>query len=242
MADRDDPTLEARVSMRLRRDLDVVLATADADEVTRAVMRRGEPRSRPLLVSLAAVLTAAALTVVGLQVVRPGGGSGAGATPTPTSGVSAIIILDPGEKVQPSGTGEEMGRVVQSAWEFAEAHPRDVGYPWFDPVTDEIVLSAATDEGQALLEAEAATLSVPYRFRQVEYSFDELMEIQHEATSLRKEGVPGADLIWASYPDYRDNRTVIRITHLNEELLAELAARYGGDAIAIEVLDGAPEA
>jgi hypothetical protein len=242
MTNHDDPTLEARVSMRLRRDLDVVLATADADEVARAVMHHGEPRSRTLLVSLAAVLAAAAVTVVGLQFVRPGGGSGAGATPTPTSEVSAIIILDPGEGVQPADLSEEMGRIVQSAWQFAEAHPRDVGYPWVDPATGEIVLSAATDEGQALLEAEAAAMSVPYRFRQVQYSFDELMEIQHQATSLRKEGVPGADLIWASYPDYRDNRTVIRITHMNEELLAELAARYGGDAIAIEVLDGAPEA
>jgi hypothetical protein len=242
MTDHDDPTLEARVSTRLRRDLEVVLATADVDEVARAVMRDAEPQTRPLLVSLAAVVAAVAVTVVGLQLVRPGDGPGAGATPTPTAGALAIIVLDPGERVQPADLSEEMGRVVESAWQFAEDHPKDVGYPWVDPATGEIVLSAATDQGQALLEAEATTLSVPYRFRQVGYSFDDLMEIQHEATLLREKGVPGADLIWATYPDQRDNRTVIRITHMDEKLLAELAARYGGDAIAIEVLDGAPEA
>jgi hypothetical protein len=48
----------------------------------------------------------------------------------------------------------------------------------------------------------------------------------------------GADLIWATYPDFRDNRVVVRISEMNDALLEELAVRFGGDTIAIEVLPG----
>jgi hypothetical protein len=75
----------------------------------------------------------------------------------------------------------------------------------------------------------------------VRYSFIDLLRIEEQALLLRNEGVHGAELIVATYPDYRDNRAVIRIAKMDEVLLRQLAARYGGDAIAIEVLDVRPE-
>jgi hypothetical protein len=105
-----------------------------------------------------------------------------------------------------------------------------------DPATDELVLSAATSRGMLLLQQEAARLTVANRIRRVTYSFADLQGIQEAVTHLRDVGVPGAHLIWATYPDYRDNRTVIRISELDEALLIELARRFGGDSIAIEVL------
>jgi hypothetical protein len=49
---------------------------------------------------------------------------------------------------------------------------------------------------------------------------------------------PGQPADEATYPDFRDNRVVIRISQMNEALLRELPVRFGGDTIAIEVLPG----
>ena len=149
---------------------------------------------------------------------------------------SGIIMLTPGERVQHGPANEEMAVAFDKAWRFAEQHANDTGYPWLDPATDELVLSAATDDGRELLEAEAIRLAVPSRIRQVTYSFAELQRIQNDASDLRLQGgVPGADLIYKTYPDHRDNRTVISIAEMNEALLNELASRFGGDALAVEV-------
>ena len=245
MRTQDEPTIESRLATGLRRDLDVVLTSARAEEAARFAMPRAPSRGRLVGFGLATALGAGVLTIVGLQFLRSGMVPGVTATPTATlsasPGVSDIIILGEGERVQPAGLSEEVGTIVQSEWQFAEAHPNDVGYPWFDPATGEVILSAATSDGQALLENEAATLSVPYRIRSVKYSFHDLQQIQYDALLLRDEGVPNADLIAATYPDYRDNRAVIRIVAMNDELLAELAARFTADALAIEVLDVRPE-
>jgi hypothetical protein len=97
-----------------------------------------------------------------------------------------------------------------------------------------ILLSATTSRGRDLLEELGRTLGLPYRLREVKYSFADLARIQEEVTSLRAEGVPGAELIWKSFPDYRDNRIAIVLDHEDDALLAELASRFGAGAIAIK--------
>jgi hypothetical protein len=150
--------------------------------------------------------------------------------------VAGVLILGEADEVQGRPATEELIRASQKAWYFAKAHRGQIGYPWVDPATDELVLSAATQNGLLLLEGEAAQLTVAFRIRWVTHSFADLQRIQEEVTHLRGDAVPGADLIWATYPDYRDNRTVIRISEMHEPLLVELARRFGADAIAIQVL------
>jgi hypothetical protein len=165
-----------------------------------------------------------------------------GAHPSRPTNASGVLVLAAGEKVQTRPATEELALAFQDAWEFAEEHPRATGYPWVDPATDELVLSAATPQGRKTLEQRAADLSVPYRIREVTHAFAELARIQDDVTRLRDQGVPGAELIWATYPDWRDNRVVVRISEMNEALLDEMADRFGGDTIAIEVLPGGAEA
>ena len=118
---------------------------------------------------------------------------------------------------------------------LAMAHPSDLGYPWIDPESGELVLSSVTDAGRALLEATGATLEFPYRMRDVTYSHAQLQQFQDDATRLVAAGVPDADLIYQIVPDQRDNKTMIVISEMSRPLLEALAKRFPPDAIAIQV-------
>ncbi|MGH2407889.1 MAG: hypothetical protein ACRDF7_07430 [Candidatus Limnocylindrales bacterium] len=139
-----------------------------------------------------------------------------------------------GEEVQARPIGESMAQAFDQAWQFAQAHPNDIGYPWIDPATGVLVLSAATGQGRTVL-VEAATFSVPFRIRDVAHSYTELQQIQDDATRLLAAGVTDAQLIYMTLPDHRDDRTLITISRLSRPLLEELAKRFGSDAIAIRV-------
>ena len=78
--------------------------------------------------------------------------------------------------------------------ELAEANGEDLGYPWVDPATDELVLSAVTPRGRELIEA--AGISVPHRIRDVAHGAAELRRIQDDATFLNGQGVADAELIY----------------------------------------------
>ncbi len=249
MADHPDPNLEQRFAERLRRDLDAGLPSIDpADAARTARSRRGFHLTRAVL-GVATVLVAAALTFGVLQVLGPTGpGTGSGSrapSPTPTTaptpssiaGVdsSAIIRVAPGENVQVGPASEDLLHAFDQAWTFAQAHADDVGYPWVDPGSGELVLSAVTARGRSLLGSEAADLTVPFRIRDVTHSFGELQRIQDEVTRLRAEGVTDADLIFATMPDHRDNRVLISMSAESRALIEALAQRFPADAIAIQV-------
>lgn len=69
------------------------------------------------------------------------------------------------------------------------------------------------------------------------FSFGRLESIKHEVTTLRAQGVADADLIYQTAPDHASNRIVITVRAPSEKLFKELAARYGTDAIALQISD-----
>ena len=158
----------------------------------------------------------------------------AGPTPNP----SGILFVAPGEAVQARFSGEAMAQAHSDATVLAENNGLDLGYPWIDPATGELVLSAVTAQGRELIQR--ANITVPHRIREVAHGATELRRIQDDATFLRSRGVPGAELIFETLPDQRDNRALIVIRAMSQGLIDYLVAHYPPDAIAIEVNPNGP--
>lgn len=249
MTDHPDPNLEHRLAERLRRDLDAGLPVLDPADAARVARTAGRFRiSRPIL-GVVTVLVAAAFTFGALRLLGPfGPGTPSGTreptptatmapTPSPIAGIdsSAIVRVAPGENVQVGPASEDLLQAFDRAWQFAQAHADDTGYPWVDPDRGELVLSAATRQGHSLVASEAAGFSVPVRIRDVAHSYTELQQIQDDVTHLRAEGVTDAGLIYQTSPDHRDNRTLITMSAESQPLIEALAQRFPADAIAIQV-------
>lgn len=155
--------------------------------------------------------------------------------PVPTSVVDAtgILLIDVGEEVQTGPVPRRLADPFSDAMQLAESNGDDLGYPWIDPVTMELVLSAVTPRGRDLIES--AGLTVPYRIRDVTHGAAELRRIQDDVTFLKSRGVPDAELIYLTLPDFRDNRALIVISEMSPGLLEYLAETYPADAIAVQV-------
>ena len=157
------------------------------------------------------------------------------AAPTPSATVdpAGILFIEPGEKVQAGPPTEELKVVMSNLQVLAENHGADLGYPWYDATTGELVLSVVTPRGRELIDG--ARITAPYRIRSVAHGAAELRRIQDDATFLRAQGVPGAELIYSTVPDWRDNRAMIVISAPSQPLLDALTARYPADALAVQV-------
>lgn len=192
-----------------------------------------------------ALIVACVLTVAAIQLASAPGTPSAGSrsspqvssstAPTTVVDPTGILLIDVSEQVQASPPSEEMAVAFSGLIDLAMANPEDLGYPWIDPETHELVLSAATNAGRAVLQEAAADLRFPYRIRDVAHSRAELQRIQDDATRLVAEGLPDADLIYEIVPDWRDNRTMIVISEISQPLLEALAQRFPPDALAVQV-------
>jgi hypothetical protein len=145
----------------------------------------------------------------------------------------SILVVRVGEQVQAIPQGEGQANAFSKAMDLAQANGADLGYPWIDPSSGALVVSAVTDHGRAL--AQQVGLGIPYVIRNVAYGTAELQQIQDEASQLVGTGVPGADLIYQIMPDHRDNRTLLVIKTSSDPLLQALAARFPEGTLAIEV-------
>ena len=153
--------------------------------------------------------------------------------PSASAGPPGILLVEPGERVQAGPPTEELANVLSQMLVLAENHGDDLGYPWFDATTGELVLSVATPHGRDLITA--AGITDAYRIRFVAHGAGLLQRIQDDATFLRTQGVPGAELIYSTVPDWRDNRAMIVISAPSQPLLDALTARYPADALAVQV-------
>lgn len=165
-------------------------------------------------------------------------------TPTPvvsavaSAGASldttGILIVGRDYQLQSGSRDEAVSTAFGRALQLAEdVSPTDFGYPWIDPSTGALVVSAATAHGRALLES--TSFGVPIRIRDVAHSCAELRKIQDDATFLNGQGVPDAVLIYGTGPDFRDNRAWITIARFSRPLLDELARRFPPDAVIVVV-------
>jgi hypothetical protein len=153
--------------------------------------------------------------------------------PSPSIGAAGILIVGVSDQVQPALPTEKLKQAFSDATRLAEANGRDIGYPSYDPATGEVVLSAATAQGRALLQG--AKVAVPNRIRDVTHGAAELRQIQDDVTMLNARGVVDAKLIYETLPDYRDNRAMIVLSAMSQPLLDYLSAHYPADALAIRV-------
>jgi len=153
--------------------------------------------------------------------------------PTSTFDATGILLVDPAEQVQAGPVTEDMADALVTALMLADTHGEDVGYPWIDDATGELILSAATQRGADLLQA--AGIDVAYRIREVAHGAAEIRRIQDDVSFLGARGVPDAGLIAGTLPDHRDNRALIVISEMSRPLLDYLAGHYPVDALAVQI-------
>jgi hypothetical protein len=159
--------------------------------------------------------------------------AGHAASPSSTIQATGILVVNVGEQVQSRPPNESVGQVFSDAMVLAEANGDDLGYPWLDQASGELVLSVLTPRGRQLVEA--AGITVPHRTRDVYHGAAELRRIQDDVTFLHSRGVPDSELIYETIPDHRDNRALVVLSAASPSLIAYLAAHYPADAIAVEV-------
>jgi hypothetical protein len=155
------------------------------------------------------------------------------ASPSPSAEATGILMINVGEQVQPKFTTEEAAQALSDAMVLAQANGADLGYPWQDPASGDLVLSVVTPRGRQLVDGAGITL--PHRIREVAHGAGELQRIQDDVTFLHSRGVADSELIYATAPDQRDNRALIVISAASPSLLDYLASHYPADAIAVKV-------
>ena len=181
----------------------------------------------PRRVGIAAIISFAALAAACGSPPSPS------AQPSASADASGILLVQPGDKLQTGPPSEEGKQLLSDLLVLAQNNGNDLGYPTWDATTGEIVVSVVTPHGGDLTTA--AGIRAPYRIRSVTHGVGLIEQIKDDATFLRGRGVPGAELIYATFPDYRDNRAVIVISAPSQPLVDALTARYPADALAIEV-------
>jgi hypothetical protein len=164
--------------------------------------------------------------------------TGPAVSPSASADAAGILLVSVGEQVQARPPTEAIAVAFSRAMELAEANGDDLGYPWLDPANAELVLSVVTPRGRELVEAAGTT--VPHRTRDVAHGATDLRRIQDDVTLLHSRGVPNSELIYATIPDQRDNRTLIVISATSPSLLEYLAANYPADALAVMVDPAGP--
>ncbi|MGH2967352.1 MAG: trypsin-like serine protease [Solirubrobacterales bacterium] len=139
------------------------------------------------------------------------------------------------ELTQARPTSEKQAQAFDDAMQFAIDHPDDIGYPWIDPVTNTVVVSAASAKGSQLLGALKIDETQPVRTRDVAFSYRQLETIKDEITTLAADGVPDTDLLRQTAPDHKGNRVTITVSKASDALFQELVKRYGTEAITVRI-------
>ena len=181
--------------------------------------------------------------------------------PWPSVGAQArhgtgIVLLGP---IDYNAKIEPLPDPLRKAWNDAytlaeEVYPDDFGRPWTDPTTDEVVVSAATANGaeiarrwvQSGLQVASPKPGGPYtidlprpevgvRIRSVRLSILGLQRLMDRVIDLTREGVPGADRIYAAGADPEHDRVIIVTDRIDDRLLEAIAARFGVDVIAVRI-------
>lgn len=143
----------------------------------------------------------------------------------------AGIALLPARPDVPAPLPAKTAATLDSATKLAAAHPRDLGYPWVDRTTGEVVTATTTDTGDTLAVRGS-------RRRHVRYGYARLEKIKYDVTFLTEKTAPDSSSIVATVPDPQHDRIVIWANHLTPRLMRSLADRYGTRAIAVRYVPG----
>ncbi len=150
---------------------------------------------------------------------------------------NGIAIVGP-EAIQARPADEDQAGAFNAALELAYAHRDALGYPWLESESGLLELSFATGLGEAIAASAVDRLSTGgrrVRLRPAQASIAELDALADAITRLNATGVPGADRIWMTEPDQKNNRVVITVSEPNDELFSVLGSQYDPSLIAIRI-------
>jgi hypothetical protein len=146
------------------------------------------------------------------------------------------LALAPGRGPCHASIDDRLGLAYDRAYRFAEAHPGDLGYPWDDRGNFTLVVTAVTPRGRVLAEQWSGLgWEVPVQIRSVTRSFAELEQIKHDLIDIARMGLPGSEDIRFTTGDSEHNRVIIGVQRLTDEVAAAIVARYGMEAVAVQV-------
>ena len=193
-------------------------------------------RSRPALTRDVRIALWVALTWV-VSVPAPARGIDPQAESRHSTGLALVGL----ESIQVRPRDEPQALAISAALQLAMDHPADVGYPWVDSTGLVLQLSAASDHGRELLEAlpewELATT-----VRDVPRSYGELEQLKYDVSRLRGSGIDGEETIYQVEPDWKHSRVILTVDQAHDGLLAEIAKRFGTEAVAVRVNPDEPKA
>lgn len=132
---------------------------------------------------------------------------------------------------------DDIALALDDAITLTEQSPADFGYAWVDRANNSLVIDAATSAGEAKGRAFVPSRASHIRptVRSVAFSHARLEQIKNEAIELNSKTIPDGDLIYRTAPDAEHNRILITVEQASGPLFAGLVARYGAQAIAVEV-------
>lgn len=150
---------------------------------------------------------------------------------------NAIEVVGP-ELTQVHPADETQASIFSAALQLMMDHPHDFGYPWLDPITGTLEVSAATGEAPRLVRESLAPLlsDTPNSLRNVTHSYADLERISDGIVELSRPGASGAGLVWEIAPDHLHNRLIVSVTEMNGKLLEQFATRFG-TAVAVRVAE-----
>jgi hypothetical protein len=149
------------------------------------------------------------------------------------------LALAPGRGPCHASIDDRLGLAYDRAYRFAEAHADDLGYPWDDRGNFTLVLSAVTPVGQALAQQWSGLgWEVPIRIRTVTRSFALLEQIKHDVIDIARLPLPGSGDIRFTTGDSERNRVIVGVQRLTDEVAGAIVARYGTEAVAVQVDPG----
>lgn len=163
---------------------------------------------------------------------------------------SGILVVCKDDITPWSSASEEVKGTYSFAMELAQAYPESFGYPFPDFGAREVVLRVIRPEAETIargwltsgIDLPASFGKVrslprpmaPLRFQPATRSVAQLEQIAHDVgPNLR--ALPDSDAIWGSGPDIFRNAVRYSIDRESDALLRALAARYGTDALVVEV-------
>jgi hypothetical protein len=166
---------------------------------------------------------------------------------------SGLLVLGPGV-VHAQPVVEDLAKAWSDAMWLARDNPDVLGYPWADEASGQLVVSVVMPAGEALVLQWAASGAqtkgpkpikllpprVAFRLRTVDRSYAQLERIKHDATFLVQAGLPDANAIYKTAPDFQHNRIIVTVDRTSDPLFAALASRYGTQAVAVRVEPNPP--
>jgi len=162
----------------------------------------------------------------------------AGSLATASSPNAGLIILGPDQsKGQAKPMSEATAQRLHELYLLGMKNPSHFSYPWVDPATGEVVIDVTSDIGNRLAHAfqpgkKSATAT--QRIRAVKRSWAQLEMVRDDIVHLATPGMaPGQESIVAIEPDGPNNRLVVTVDRLNNDLLQALVGLFGTEAIAV---------